>query len=150
MDKLFLRMEHIPQQIFNELNFESLMNARLVAQSWKLFIDKRAHQWYSFKKKMAELEKDCKYGKTPFHMVCQNGQDDMVEIIMKNSAKLDIDLNGKDNTGMTAFHYACRNGHAKIAEMLVKNSAEFNIDLNGISNHPSCYSETLVSLGLNA
>ena len=49
---------------------------------------------------------------------------------MKNSAKLNIDLNAKTIFGVTAFHYACRNGHAKIAEMIMKNSTEFNIDLN--------------------
>ena len=47
MNELFMRFSHIPEQIFEELDFQSLMNARLVAQPWKEFIDKRIHQWSS-------------------------------------------------------------------------------------------------------
>ena len=55
IDELFLRMEHIPEQIFDELDFESLMNARLVAPTWKQFIDERAYQWSSFKNEIDDL-----------------------------------------------------------------------------------------------
>merc|ERR1712156_1406774 len=103
MDALFMREEDIPKQIFNELDFESLMNARLVAPSWKQFIDDRAHQWSSVKNEISELEKKCKDGETPFQYACKNGQEDIAEIIMKNSVKLGIDLNTKDNYGTTAF-----------------------------------------------
>ena len=100
MDKLFLRMEHIPEQIFQKLDFRSLMNARLVAPSWEQFIDNRAHQWSSFKSEIAELEKKCKDSETPFHYACENGQKDIVEIIMKNSVEFKIDLNAKKNMRM--------------------------------------------------
>ena len=130
MDDLFLRFQHIPEQIFEELNFESLMNARLVAPSWEQFIDDRAHKWSSFKDQMAELKKKCGYGGTPFHYACQNGQKDIAEIIMKNSAKFNIDLKAQNNDGFTAFHLVCICGHSsdhvKTTEMLMKNSAKFN------------------------
>merc|ERR1712223_1149216 len=103
MDELFLRFEHISEQIFNELDFESLMNARLVAPSWEQFIDERAHQWSAFNNKIAVLKKKCTFGQTPFHFACEKGLDDIAEIIMKNSAKLDTDLNAKDRYGRTAF-----------------------------------------------
>ena len=61
MDELFLRFEHIPEQIFKELDFQSLMNARIVAPSWKQFIDNRVHQWTSIKNEIAKLEKNCGY-----------------------------------------------------------------------------------------
>ena len=82
MDELFLRFEHIPEQIFEELDFESLMNARLVAPSWDQFIDDRAHQWSSFKNEISELEKKSRNGWTPFHLSCQNGQKDTAETRM--------------------------------------------------------------------
>merc|ERR1712156_1257066 len=82
MDKLFLRMEHIPKQIFEELNFQSLMNARLVSPSWEQFIDDRAHQWSSFKKEISDMEEESKDSKTPFHLACKNGRKNIVEIIM--------------------------------------------------------------------
>ena len=55
MDDLFLRFEHIPEQIFEELDFKGLMKARQVAPSWKQFIDDRAHQWSSVKNEIAEF-----------------------------------------------------------------------------------------------
>ena len=133
MDEAFLRFPHLPEQIFDNLDFESLTNARLVAKSWKEFIDVRERRWYPFKKfknEIADLKKECGSDETPFHFACWNGKAGLAEIIIKNSAKLNIDLNAKDSDGRTAFHWACWMGHAKIAETIMKNSAEFNIDLN--------------------
>merc|ERR1719266_2188018 len=105
MEELFLRFEHIAKQIFNELDFKSLRKARLVTPSWEQFIDERAYQWSSYKKKIDGLEKKCKYGQTPFHLACLNGQEDIVEIIMKNSVKLEAGLNANDGYGNTPFHF---------------------------------------------
>ena len=46
MEEAFLRFPHIPEQIMEELDCKSLTNARLVAISWKEFIDEREHRWY--------------------------------------------------------------------------------------------------------
>ena len=35
MDEAFLRFPHLPEQFFEEVDFESLANSRLVARSWK-------------------------------------------------------------------------------------------------------------------
>ena len=67
-------------------------------------------------------------------MACLYGQAELAEIIMKNSAKLNIDLNAKDNDGWTAFHFACKYGQLKIAEMLMNNYINVNIDLNAKDN----------------
>ena len=56
--------------------------------------------------RIADLKKQCLYGRTPFHLACFRGQAELAEIIMKNSAKLIIDLNAKDNDGNTAFLFA--------------------------------------------
>ena len=109
-----MRFQHIPERFFEELDFESLANARVVARSWKQFIDAREQRLYPFKDEIADLKKECWGGRTPFHLACRNGQAGLAEIIMKNSAKLNIDLNAKDNDDKTAFHYACWKGQAKI------------------------------------
>ena len=134
MDKFFLRFQHLPEQFMEELDFKSLTNARVVAISWKQFIDAREHRWYPFKNQIADLKKKCRGGQTPFHLACKNGQAGIVEFIIKNSDKLNIDLNAKDMCGSTAFHYACMNGQAKIAERIMKNSVKFNIELNVKTN----------------
>ena len=133
MDEFFLRFPHLPEQFFEELDFKSIASARLVAKSWKQFIDER----YPFKDEIAELKKKCWVATTLFHLACRNGHADIAEFIMKNSAKLNIDLNAKDNCGWTAFHLACRHGQVKVAEIIMKNSAEFNIELNAKNKYGS-------------
>ena len=69
---------------------------------------------------------------SPFHLACRNGKAGIAEMIMKNSTRLNIDLDAKYNIiYYTAFHLACMNGQLKVAEILMKNSAEFKIELNG-------------------
>ena len=140
-----MRFQHIPEEFFGKLDFESLANARLVAISWEKFIDEREQRWHQIKDGIADLKKKCWGGKTPFHLACMNSQAGIAEFIVKNSANLNIDLNARDNNSSTAFHYACGRGHAKIAEIIMKNSAKFNIELNTKSNngwtafHFACY-----------
>ena len=92
MEEAFLRFPHLPEQIMEELDFKSLMNARVVAISWKQFIDAREHRWYPFKNEIAELKKQCWGGKTPFHLACRNSQAELAEFIIKNSLKLNIEF----------------------------------------------------------
>ena len=74
MDEAFLRFPHLPEQIMEELEFKSLANARLVAKSWKEFIDVREHRWYPFKDEIANLRKNCWSGGTPFHLACRQAK----------------------------------------------------------------------------
>ena len=48
MDEAFMRFPHLPEQIMEKLDFKSLANSRLVAKSWKQFIDEREHRLYPF------------------------------------------------------------------------------------------------------
>ena len=50
-------------------------------------------------------------------------------MIMKNSAKFNIELNAKANYGSPAFHYACRYGRTSIVEMMINNSESLKLDL---------------------
>ncbi len=50
-------------------------------------------------------------------------------MLMKNSAKFDIDLNAKDLYGNTALNGACWSGNISMVKMLIKNSSEFNIEM---------------------
>ena len=122
MDEAFLRFPHLPEQILEELDFESLANSRVVAKSWKEFIDEREHRWYPFKDEIADLKKQCRYRRTPFHLACFNGQACIAEIIMKNSANINIELNTKNNYGTTAFHLAGIYGQKSIVDMMINNS----------------------------
>ena len=74
MEEAFLSFPHLPEQFFEEIDFESLANSRLVAKSWKEFIDESEHRWYPFKDEIADLKKQCRYRRTSFHLSCFNGQ----------------------------------------------------------------------------
>ena len=47
------------------------------------------------------IDKD---GMTAFHLVCQRGYLDVVNIFMENAAALSIDLNAMDKDGMTGYN----------------------------------------------
>ena len=61
MDEFFMRFQHIPEQFFGKLDFKSIANSRVVARSWKEFIDVREHRWYPFKDEIANLKKKCRF-----------------------------------------------------------------------------------------
>merc|ERR1712038_2229759 len=119
-------------------------------------------QWTPLKEKITELGKKCEDGGTPFHYTCENGQEDLAEIIMKNYVGLNIDLNAKtndrnfrkNNGGRTAFHFACYKDHVQIAEIIIKNSVEFNSDLNAKNNvgmtafHWACMNGYVLTAGI--
>ena len=130
MEEAFLRFPHLPEQIFKKVDNKSLTSSRVVAASWANFIDEREYPWSRFKYVIADLKKDCDDDESVFHLTCRQGYARIAEMIVKNSAELNIDLNHKDIIGFTAFEEACWNGHSEIAEMIMKNSAEFNIDLD--------------------
>ena len=83
MEEAFLRFPHLPEQFFEEIDFQSLENARLVARSWKEFIDVR----YPFMDEIANLKKKCLGGETPFHLACRNGQAGLAEFFMMYSPR---------------------------------------------------------------
>ena len=113
MEEAFLRFQHLPEQMLEQLDNKSLVNSRVVAISWREFVDDREYPWKRFVKVIADMNEECGISQTPFHLACRKGQAGIAETMMRNSAKLNIDLNAKDNFDGTAFHEACRNGHSK-------------------------------------
>ena len=90
MDEAFLRFPHLPEQIFAKLDNKSLINSRVVSDSWHNFIDEREYPWKRFKDVVADLNEKCVYGETPFHLACENGQAGIAEMIMKNSVQYNV------------------------------------------------------------
>ena len=54
---------------------------------------------------------------TAFHSACFYGKGKIVEMLMQNSVKFNIDLNLKGVEGQTAFHLACAEGKSRIVKM---------------------------------
>merc|ERR1712020_144592 len=92
MDEGFLRFPHLPEQVFQKLDNESLVNSRVVGASWHNFIDARDYPWKRFQEIINDLTEKCKYGETAFHSACGNGQEGIAGMIMRNSARLNINL----------------------------------------------------------
>ena len=142
MDEVFLRFLHLAEQIFENLDDASLLRSRVVARTWKGFIDYKDYPLTRIQKMVADLRENCKDDgslpwlsfKTPLQLACGKGQVNLAKAIMTNSARLGIELNAKNWVGRTAFHLACYNGHSNVAEMLMKNSVQFNIELNTKDN----------------
>ena len=173
-----LRFPHLPEQIFQKLDDESLFKCREVQRSWQNIIDGRNYPWLrivniptklngriscqfdvvkifienantylhlaaktgqieAFKTAFNEEEdKNIKNGdgETPFHLACQSGCLEIVQLLLENAEKSKnnhgIDLNAKTNFGITAFYYACMSGHFDVVKMLMKNKDALSIDIN--------------------
>ena len=72
---------------------------------------------------------------TAFHLSCMNGHSEIVEMLIRKSNELNIDLNAVDYTrheGRTAFQWVCAVGNSEIAKILMENSIQFSIHLNVI------------------
>ena len=99
-----------------------------------------------FKEKQEEFEfvVDIE-SRTKFHLACQKGDYEIVNIILDNHHKTNIDLNDTDFHSMTGFMYACKENHCKIVELILqkqdKNTKLVNLqDVNGQNAfHMACY-----------
>ena len=146
-NKIISSFPHIAEAIFERLDDQSLISCRLVEKSWKNLIDGRNYPWERIVKKNdledgntylhlaakygqtemfenifnKETEKNPKnqWNETPFHFACKLGHFNIAEVIVKNSTKLNIDLNVKDCSGFTGFHLACNYGQTKVINQWV-------------------------------
>jgi len=59
---------------------------------------------------------------------CQHTK--LVELLIRNSATFNIDLNAKDRFHQTAFYQVCSYGNQELIELFIQNSKAYNIDLN--------------------
>ena len=74
----------------------SLANSRVIGISWRNFIDRREYPWIRTKKIISGMKAEPWRKQTTFHIVCENGQKSIAEMIMRNSDDLSIDLNATD------------------------------------------------------
>ncbi|CAI2382523.1 unnamed protein product [Moneuplotes crassus] len=66
-------------------------------------------------------------GNTPFSVACQNGDSEIVEILIKAGAE----LNTQNNKGNTPLHYACTYNFIRVRNLLIKNGANETIKNHG-------------------
>ena len=158
MEALMLRFPHLPEQIFQKLDNETLFKSREVARSWQDLIDEGNYPWLrivniptilknentylhlsaetgqieafktAFRK---EEDKNIKnhYFDTPFYLACIKGRSMIVQFLLKNT-DLEFMIKEKEIHGKTAFVLACQNGHLDMVKILMDNAANLGIDLN--------------------
>mgnify|MGYP001443371261 CR=1 FL=1 len=157
MQDVLPRFPHLPEQIFQKLNNESLSKCREATKSWKNIIDGKNYPWLrivdiprklkkgntylhlaaesghieAFKEALSE-EEDKNMKNKSFHLACKNGRTNIVQLLLKyTELEVDwIDLNAKTKNGYTAFHWACIRGHLNIIGFLMENAAALDINLN--------------------
>ena len=64
---------------------------------------------------------------------CDYGQRDVVQLLLDNSERRNIDLNARSDLGKTALMFACMYGFKDVVQLFLDNS-ERNIDLNARCN----------------
>ena len=122
MRDFILRFPHLAENIFQQLDNESLAKSREVDKLWRKFIDERNYPWLRIVNIPTILQDQDTY----MHLAAKCGQTDMFEIILDEKDN----KNAKNHEGETPFIVACSEGHANIALMLLKKSDELEIDLN--------------------
>ena len=80
------------------------------------------------------------FGKTGFMIACieqlfSYGSQEIIELLMQNSVRCNIDLNAKDDDGQTVFMKACAHGLTGIVKLLVQNSKNTHLDFNATNDN---------------
>ena len=127
-----LRFPHLPEQIFQKLDNESLFKCREVQRSWQNIIDDRNYPWLRIVNIPTKLNGTIK--NTYLHLAAKTGQ---IEAF-KTAFNEEEDKNIKNGDGETPFHLACYSGCLEIVQLLLKNVDEAkdnpDIDLNAQTN----------------
>ena len=121
MQNLVLKFPHLPEQIFQKLELESLFKCREVTKSWQDIIDERNYPWLQ----IVNIPRILNDGNTYFHLAVRMGQ---IEAF-KAAFSEEEDKNIKNEHGQTSFHLACMHGCFEIVQVLLKNiDPEININ----------------------
>ena len=80
------------------------------------------------------------FGNTGFMIACieqpwSYGSQEIIELLMQNSVRCNIDLNAKDDDGQTVFMKACAHGLTGIVKLLVQNSKNTHLDFNATNDN---------------
>ena len=122
MQDLVLKFPHLPKQIFQKLDFESLFKCREVTKSWQDIIDERNYSWL----RIVTIPRILHEGNTYLHLAATKGQ---IEAF-KTAFSEEEDKNIRNENGQTSFHLACMHGRLEIVQLLLK-----NIDIRTEDNH---------------
>ena len=70
-----------------------------------------------------------KFGRTGFMVACcLNANQEIIELVMQNSVRCNINLNAKDERGYTIFMWACGKGFIDLVQILLGNAPNTHID----------------------
>ena len=137
MEEMLWRFPHIGQEIYQQLNDQSLSECREISQSWQNFINNEKF----YKKRIKEMiEKHTKaYNDesvhyycggstketlTPLHSAALTGQFQMfINIIQEDLVE---DINVKNERGVTPLHLAALKGQFSICKYIIEEIAEIN------------------------
>ena len=112
------------KQIIHKMDNRGLSKSRVVARTWKEFIDEGNYPWLRIVKIPTIINRY-------LNLAADYGQIDICEMILQTEG------DGKlfHDSVPVPYLIACRNGHLKIAEMLLMNLHELIIDLCRKSNN---------------
>ena len=108
---LMLRCPHLPERIFQKLEYKSLFKCREVARSWQNIIDRRNYPWLGIVNIPTILKERNSY----LHLAAETGQIEAFKIALNQEE----DVNIKNGHGETLFHIACANGSITIVQLLL-------------------------------
>ena len=109
--------------MLEQLDNKSLANSRVVAISWREFVDDREYPWKRFIKVIADMNEECFNGRNPFHLACEKGQVGIANTIMRNSdRKLETSFQGHMDylEGNYARSRAVGGARPKVATVIVE------------------------------
>ena len=122
MEFIILRIPHVSQQIFEQLDIKSLKNCRKVTRSWQKSKDRKNLTWLQNINIPSILRK----GNTYLHIAAKTGHHEIFEIVFDN----EVAKNPENPIFETLFYLACRNGFSKIAELILQKCNATNINFN--------------------
>ena len=137
MEEMLWRFPHIGQEIFQQLNDQSLSECREISQSWQEFINNEKFYKKRIKEMIEKHTKDyndesvhyycggsTKETLTPLHSAALTGQFQMfINIIQEDLVE---DINVKNERSVTPFHLAALKGHFLICKYIVEEIAVIN------------------------
>ena len=122
MEFIILRIPHVSQQIFEQLDIKSLKDCREVTKSWQKSINRKNLIWLQNINIPSILRK----GNTYLHIAAKTGHHEIFEIVFDN----EVAKNPENPIFETLFYLACRNGFSKIAELILQKCNATNINFN--------------------
>ena len=97
------RFPHIVEKVFAFFDKSTLKICRKVAKPWQNYIDNRNLLWNMIVEEQGPNK--------AFQTASKNGNSKVVEVLIQNSKKFNLDLN---SNVAAAFQMTCKNGHSKM------------------------------------